>query len=173
MASLVMVPPSPGLCWTILNYMFLVIIDAYTKWLEAMLLHGATSQLTIQQLQTIFACFGLPDTVVTDNGTCFVSSEFELFLLENGIHHWKTAPYHPASNYLADRTMQILKQGLKKIKNGSMEERLVKLLFNYSFTPQNTTGTSPAQLLFGRNLKSCLDLLKPDISGRVEHKQLM
>ena len=54
-----------------------------------------------------------------------------------------------------------------------MEERLAKLLFNYRITPQSTTGTSPAQLLFGRNLKSRLDLLKPDISGRVEHKQQM
>ena len=60
-----------------LNYMFLVIIDVHTKWLEAIPLRGATSQLTIQQLRTIFARFGLPDTVVTDNGTCFVSSEFE------------------------------------------------------------------------------------------------
>ena len=54
-----------------------------------------------------------------------------------------------------------------------MEERLAKLLFNYKITPQSTTETSPAQLLFGHNLKSCLDLLKPDISGRVEHKQQM
>jgi len=64
-----------------LNHMFLVIIDIHTKWIEAALLPAATSQLTIQQLRTIFACFGIPDTVVTDNGTCFVSSEFEQFYL--------------------------------------------------------------------------------------------
>ena len=156
-----------------LNYMFLVIIDAHTKWLEAIPLSGATSRLTIQQLQTIFAHFGLPDTVVTDNGTCFVSSEFEQFISENSIHHWKIAPYHPASKGLAERALQILKQGLKKIKNGSMEEILARLLFNYRITPQSTTGASPAQLLFGRNLKSHLDSLKPDISCRVEHKQQM
>ena len=132
-----------------LNYMFLVIIDAHTKWLEAIPLSGATSRLTIQQLQTIFAHFGLPDTVVTDNGTCFVSSEFEQFISENSIHHWKIAPYHPASNGLAERAVQILKQGLKKIKNGSMEEILARLLFNYRITPQSTTGASPAQLLLG------------------------
>ena len=57
-----------------------------------------------------------------------------------------------------------------------MEERLAKLLFNqinYKITPQSTTGTSLAQLLFYRNLESHLDLLKPDISGRVDHKQQM
>ena len=50
-----------------------------------------------------------------------------------------------------------------------MEERLAKLLFNqinYKITPQSTTGTSLAQLFFDRNLKSYLDLLKPDISGQ-------
>ena len=57
-----------------------------------------------------------------------------------------------------------------------MEERLAKLLFNqinYKITPQNTTGTSLAQLLFYCNLESHLDFLKPDISGRVDHKQQM
>ena len=85
--------------------MFLVVIDAHSKWIEAVLLPAATSRLTIQQLRTIFACFGIPDTVVTDNGTCFVSSEFEQFLLENGIRHQKSAPYHPASNGLAERAV--------------------------------------------------------------------
>ena len=32
-------------------------------------------------------------------------------------------------------------------------------------------GVSPAQLLMGRNLKSCFDLLKPDVSTRVEQTQ--
>ena len=52
-----------------------------------------------------------------------------------------------------------LKQGLKKIRNGSIEERLANLLFNYRITPQSTTGTSLAQLLFGHNLHSRLDLV--------------
>ena len=155
------------------NHMFLVIINAHTKWIEATPLPGATSRLTIQYLRTIFARFGLPDTIITDNGTSFVSSEFEQFLMENGIHHQKSAPYHLASNGLAERAVQIVKHGLKKIKTGSIEDRLAKLLFNYRITPQSTTGTSPAQLLFGRNLKSRLDLLKPDISSRVEHRQQM
>ena len=154
-----------------LGHMFLVIIDAYSKWIEAIPLPAATTRLTIQQLRTIFARFGIPDTVVTDNGACFVSSEFEQFLLENGICHQKSPPYHPASNGLAERAVQILKQGLKKIRNGTIEERLSKLLFNYRITPQSTTGISPAKLLFGRNLRSRLDRVKPDTSRKVEYKQ--
>lgn len=152
--------------------MFLVIINTHSKWIEAIPLPAATYQWTIQQLQTTFTHFSISDTIVTDNGTCFVSSEFEQFLSQNGIQHRRSAPY-PASNGLAERGVQILKQGLKKMKDGPIEERLAKVLFNYRITPQSTTRTSPAQLLFIRNLKSHLDLIKPDISRRVEFKQQM
>ena len=74
--------------------MFLVVVDEHSKWIEAIPLPAATSRLTSQQLRTIFARFGIPDTIVTDNGACFVSSEFEQVLLENGIRHQKSAPYH-------------------------------------------------------------------------------
>jgi len=106
-----------------INHMFLFIIDTHTKWIEAAPLPVATSQLTIQQLQPIFTHFGIPDTVVTNNVTCFVSSEFEQFLFVNGIHHQKSSPFHPATNGLAERAIHILKQGLKMIK---IEERLAK-----------------------------------------------
>ena len=62
-----------------LKYTFLVMIDAHMKQLEAIPLPVATSQLTIQQLQIIFTCFGLPDTVVTGNRTCFLSSNLNSF----------------------------------------------------------------------------------------------
>ena len=154
-----------------LNHMFLVLIDAHSKWIEAFPVNSATSKVTIQQLRTVFAQFGIPDSVVTDNGTCFTSAEFEEFLARNGISHRKSAPYHPATNGLAEGAVQILKQGLKKNTEGSLSDRIAKLLFAYRRTPHSTTGVSPAQLLMGRNLKSRLDLLKPDISQRVEAKQ--
>ena len=46
------------------------------------------------------------------------SSEFQEFLATNGIKHWKSAPYHPSSNGLAEKAGQIVKQGLKRMKNG-------------------------------------------------------
>ena len=51
---------------------------------------------------------------MSDNGTCFVSEEFESILQANGIKHFTSAPYHPASNGLAERVVQIVKNGLKK-----------------------------------------------------------
>ena len=98
--------------------------------------------------------------------------EFETFLSKNGIKHWTSAPYHPASNGLAERAVQIVKKGLKKITVGTVQERLAKLLLTYRITPQTTTGVSPAELLLNRRPRTRLDLLKPHIADRVEQNQM-
>ena len=72
--------------------MFLVIVDAHSKWIESFPTKNATSTVVIDCLRSVFARFGVPNTVVTDNGTCFVSSEFEAYLKSNGIKHYTSAP---------------------------------------------------------------------------------
>ena len=96
-----------------------------------------------------FATLGIPEVIVSDNGSAFTSQEFETLLKHNGI---KTAAYHPASNGLAKRYVQIVKDGLKKISGGTIESRVARLLSCYRVTPQSTTKVSPAELLFGRKL---------------------
>ena len=127
--------------------------------------------VVIDELRTLFAQFGIPETIVTDNGTCFTSAEFETFLSRNGVHHITSAPYHPSSNGLAEWAVQLIKQGLKKTKKGSMKSRLAHVLFHYRLTPQTTTGVSPSELLLGRRPRSRLDLLKPHTAEQVEKKQ--
>ena len=73
------------------------------------------------------------------------AKSFELFLSKNGIKHYKSSPYHPSSNGLAERAVQMVKRGLKKIKEGSVNTRLAKLLLTYRISPQSTTGISPAE----------------------------
>ena len=126
---------------------------------------------TIQCLRSIFATFGLPEVLVSDNGPNFVSAEFEDFLLKNGVKHTTSAPYHPASNGLAERAVQTVKKGLKKMKTGSIQDKISRFLFSYRNTPQTTTGVAPADLLMKRRLRSPLDLLKPDLHKRVEKEQ--
>ena len=77
-------------------------MDAYSKWMEVEVVNAATSAVTIEHLQAIFATHGLPEVLITDNGSVFCSAEFNKFTSNNGIRHIKTAPYHPSSNGLAE-----------------------------------------------------------------------
>ena len=100
------------------------------------------------------AQFGLPDTIVTDNGSCFVSEEFKAYLRKNGVQHITSAPYHPATNGLADGAVQIVKKGLKKVTEGTIRSRLAQILFSYRITPQATTNVSPSELLRSMSITS-------------------
>ena len=79
---------------------------------------------------------------------------------------------HPASDGLAERTIQIVKNGLKKLTEGTINTQLAKILFAYQITPQSTTGVSPSELLLSRRPRCRLDLVKPNIRQTVENKQL-
>ena len=155
-----------------LGHMYLVIVDAHSKWLDVQLMNSITSETTIAKLKDIFATHGLPQKIVTDNGTSFTSSTFKAFLEQNGIKHICSAPYHPSSNGLAERAVQTFKQSLRQIPEGSVREKLAKFLFKYRITPHSSTGVAPAELLMGRRLRSRLDLLKPDVVATVEKNQL-
>ena len=100
--------------------MILVAVDSYSKWISAMVVCSATSNVTIEQLRMLFAEHGLPETIVTDNATCFTSAEFGLFIAKNGIQHITSPAYHPSSNGLAERAVQLVKRGLTQMKDGSI-----------------------------------------------------
>ena len=74
-----------------------------------------------------------------------------MFLKSLGIQHITNAPYHPQSNGMAERCVQSFKKSMKKITNGTLDERLSNILFTYRTTPQSTTGQTPAELVFGRH----------------------
>ena len=94
--------------------MLLVVIDAYSKWVEAIPMGLTSAALTIVQLRKLFAQFGLPTTLVSDNGPQFTAQEFEDFCSSNAIRHIRVTPYHPSSNGLAERAVRVVKEGLKK-----------------------------------------------------------
>ena len=132
---------------------------------------NATTGVTIEQLLNVFITHGLPNTIVSDNRSVFTSDEFAQLVKQNGIEHIKTSPYHPASNNLAERSVETFKMGLKRITEGSLQSRLNKFLFQHRLTLQTTTGLSPAELMFGRTLRSQLDLLMQSVAARVNVKQ--
>ena len=86
--------------------MFFVLMDAYSKWPEVVELRSATAAKTIKVLRQLFARYGLPEQVVSDNGSQFTSEEFEEFMKRNGIKHMFSAPYHPATNKWLNRVLR-------------------------------------------------------------------
>mgnify|MGYP001799975155 CR=1 FL=1 len=69
--------------------MYLVAVDAYTRWPEVKIMPSTTSTKTIEALREIFATHGLPAQLVIDNGPQFASKEFVSFLKANGIQELK------------------------------------------------------------------------------------
>ena len=154
-----------------MGQMFFIMVDAHSKWIEAHIMSNITAPATIEKLRQVFAVHGLPDSLVSDNGPTYTSELFREFMQQNGIHHIRTAPFHPASNGLAERAVQTVKAGLKRLTGDSINTRLSRFLFNYRLTPQTTTGLTPAEMLMGRRPKSKLDLLRPDLQATVARKQ--
>ncbi|GFR60864.1 Pol polyprotein [Elysia marginata] len=130
-----------------------------------------TAENTILQLRGVFANFGLPECIVSDNGPTFTSEKFQTFLKRNGVKHMTSAPFHPATNDAAEKTVQMFKNAMRKMDNkGSIEERVLKFLTRYRVTPHTTTGLTPSELLLGRKMRTHLDLLFPSLYDSVTDK---
>ncbi|KAL5505227.1 hypothetical protein EMCRGX_G006629, partial [Ephydatia muelleri] len=152
---------------------FLVVVDAHSKWPEVVEMKTLTSAKTIEALRELFATYGLPQQLVSDNGSQFTSEEFAQFMTTNGIKHICCAPYHPASNGLAERFVQTFKKSMLASRSDQMsfQQRLCSFLLAYRTTPHSTTGGAPCMLFFKRQLRTRLDLLKPDYGDKALGKQ--
>lgn len=125
----------------------------------------------------IFARFGVPKTLVSDNGTQFTSSEFQKFVELNGIAHLRSSPYYPMSNGQAERFVDTFKRALKKLNGeGTSTRNLQTFLQCYRSTPnrQVEDGKSPAEVFIGREIRIQLDLLKLIVlSGDIKRNEKM
>ena len=98
--------------------MWLICIDAHFKYPFVVMRNiGQTTpkkENAIDSLQQIFSLEGLPDTLLTDNGSQFVSDKFNAFCIELNIKHLTTLTYHNASNGKAERFVQTFKREVDK-----------------------------------------------------------
>nr|XP_029713868.1 uncharacterized protein K02A2.6-like [Aedes albopictus] len=95
------------------NTFFIVLVDTYTKWPEVRILNNIMTATTIRVCREYFSTYGIPSVLVTDHGVQFISEEFQRFLKMNGVYHKMGAPYHPATNGLAERFVRTFKAKLK------------------------------------------------------------
>jgi hypothetical protein len=65
--------------------LFLIIIDSHSKWMDVHIVNSTSAETTISKLCSVFATHGLPEQLVSDNGSGFTSAEFKKFLADNGI----------------------------------------------------------------------------------------
>ncbi|XP_046959673.1 uncharacterized protein K02A2.6-like [Vanessa cardui] len=150
---------------------FLLLIDSYSKWLEAEIVTSMNSTSVTTILRKIFASQGLPDVLVSDNGRTFVSEEFNNFLSKNGIQHLYSPPYHPATNGQIERSIQSFKNKLKKLSELEIpwSEKLPRVLYYLRTVPCTTTNKSPAEMLNGRKYRTAVSNLHPDaVPSRTE-----
>ncbi|CAH8588966.1 unnamed protein product [Schistosoma rodhaini] len=127
-------------------------------------MRSTTSENTISKLSSLFACFGVPEILVTDNGTQFTSSTFKRFCSENGIRHLQSPPYHPQSNGQAERFVDTIKRALLKGgREGNPEQVVRRFLMTYRVTPNPVVpeGKSPAVCMFGRKIRTIFDKILP------------
>ena len=112
---------------------------------------STTSSAVINKMKAIFARFGIPEKLVSDNGPQFAAEGFSRFSHEWGFRHVTTSPIYQQANGLGQKSVQTAKQLLKKAKVGSQDSFLS--LLEYRNT-QIDGLSSPAQLLMSRRLRA-------------------
>jgi hypothetical protein len=97
------------------NLYFLVVVDAYSKWPEIVPTKTISAKATVDILRQILGRYGMPEEVISDNGTQFTSRLFKEFCDMNGIIHHFSPVYHPQSNGQAERFVDSFKRALLKL----------------------------------------------------------
>uniref|UniRef100_A0A0S7ESR5 Gypsy retrotransposon integrase-like protein 1 n=1 Tax=Poeciliopsis prolifica TaxID=188132 RepID=A0A0S7ESR5_9TELE len=132
---------------------YLVIIDYYSNYPEMALLANMSSNCIITHAKSIFARHGIPHVVVSDNGPCFNSREWQRFAEQYDFKHITSSPHYAQSNGKAEKGVHILKQLLKKAADSNSDPYLA--LLSYRSSPLQC-GYSPAELLMNRKIRTTL-----------------
>lgn len=125
---------------------------------------SVTSELVIRELEKIFAVHRNPESLKTDNGPQFISSEFSSFLKENNIYHLTSTPLWPQPNGEVERQNRSLLKAIKiaQVEKKDWKREMLKFLLAYRSTPHSTTGVSPAELLFRWKIRTKLPELREE-----------
>ena len=149
----------------------LVVVDYYSNFIEIVKLNSTVASAVIRSIIEIFARFGIPDVVVTDNGPQFHGAEFAAFAKSWNFEHVTSSPRYAQSNGKVENAIKTIKRLFQKCKVDRSSEFVA--LLNWRNTPSKDLNVSPAQCLFGRRCRMLLPmsdtLLKPryDQAGEV------
>ena len=145
------------------NRFILTVIDLASHFPLAFPLQTHTAAEVVRCLIQVFSHYGFPDELLSDCGSEFMSELTQIFLTECQVFQLKTSPYHPQSNGCLERFHRTLKSMLKGCGEtfpGDWDQLLPWVLFAYREVPVENLGFSPFDLVFGRNVKGILQLIK-------------
>ena len=119
-------------------------------------LKSMTGQHIAGHFKQIFAKYGWPNTIVSDNRPCYASEIFKGLMKEYQVNHITSLPHYPQSNGLAEKYVQIIKTLFYKVKEEGQD--LHKCLMVYRNIPLSSQLQSPMQILSSRATRSPLPL---------------
>ena len=150
------------------NRFILTICDYATRYPEAIALPSTEATRIAKHLVELFSRVGIPEEILTDQGTNFMSALLQDIYQLLGIKRIRTTPYHAQTDGMVERFNSTLKSMLKKFVASNArdwDEYLPYLLFAYREAPQESTGFSPFELLYGRHVRGPLDVLRESWTG--------
>ena len=133
---------------------YLVNLDYYSDFFEMDHLRSPSSVCVIRKLKAHFACHGIPEQLVTDNGSQFSSHDFLKFSRDWDFEHVTSSPHHSHGNGKTENAVNKAKKILRKCR-ASASDAFVALL-DHPNTPPASVQVSPAQRLFNRRTRSLL-----------------
>ena len=145
------------------NKYILTICDYATRCPDALPILNTEANIIAKELVSVFARVGIPDEILTDQGSNLMLSLLQEIYLMLNISRLRTSPYHPQTDGLAERLNGTLKSMIRKFTASNQkdwDEHLPYLLFAYREVPQESTGFSPFELLYGRRVRGPLDVPK-------------
>ena len=148
---------------------FLVVVDYFSKYLIVRKIPNSTSSAVIKELGMIFSEFGNPQIFRSDNGPCYSSQEFKFFMQNWLIEHRTSSPHYPQSNGLAESMVKVSKNLIEKAVRQDLPWN--RLLLDYRCTPISSEIPSPAEILFGRKLRSSISILPSQVMNDRISKQ--
>jgi len=145
----------------------IVAVDYFTKWIEAKPLATITAQ-QVQQFvcKDIICRYGVPHTIIIDNGRQFIDKELDKFYTDLGIKHVTSFVEHPQTNGQAEAANKVILVELRKRLNnakGRWPEELVEVLWAYKCNPQSATNESPFSLVYGIDAMIPVEIGEPSL----------
>ena len=141
----------------------LTLVDYATRYPEAVALKNIEAETVAEALVGIYCRVGVPEEMLTDMGTQFISKCMKEVSRLLSVKQLTTTPYNPQCNGLVERFNGTLKTMMKKLCSEQPRQwnRYIEpLLFAYREVPQETTGFSPFELLYGRQVRGPMQILK-------------